>query len=197
MTAPPPSPRTEPKIEPVPLTGNREDVQELLDQAGSLTGDAANIFRTLARNPGLFRKWMPFGGKLLIGSKLPPRDRELLILATAWTCNSEYEWGQHVRIGRDAGLTEEEIARVVDGASAGGWSDDERALLDTVDELCHDHVLGDRTWDRLAQRFDDQQMIEVTLIVGHYAMLAGFLNSVAVQPDDGLPGFPQPSQGSR
>jgi len=179
-----------PRIEPAPAIGNRPDVQELLDQAGALTGDAANIFRTLARNPGVFRKWMPFGGKLLIGSKLPARERELLILATAWECGSEYEWGQHIRIGRDAGLTDEEMARIAQGRSATGWSDQDQVLLDAAASLCRDHALADDTWESLAERFDQQQLIEVTLLVGHYAMLAGFLNSAGVQLDPGLDRFP-------
>ena len=58
-----------------------------------------NIFTTLVRHPGLFRKWLPFGGKLLAG-KLPPRDRELLILRTGWNTRADYEWHQHVRIAR-------------------------------------------------------------------------------------------------
>ncbi len=190
MTPPPP-----PRIEPAPATGNRPDVQELLDQAGALTGDAANIFRTLARNPGVFRKWMPFGGKLLLGSKLPPRERELLILATAWQCGSEYEWGQHIRIGRDAGLSDDEMARIPAGRSADGWSDDDGVLLDAVTSLCRDHTLRPETWDALAGRFDEQQLVEVTLLVGHYAMLAGFLNSVGVQLDPGLDHFPTSSPG--
>src|SRR5262245_8389695 len=37
-------------------------------------------------------------------STLPPRDRELLILRTAWLCRAAYEWGQHVVFGRDCGL---------------------------------------------------------------------------------------------
>lgn len=179
-----------PRIQPAPATDNRSDVQELLDQAGALTGDAANIFRTLARNPGVFRKWMPFGGKLLLGSKLPARERELLILATAWECGSEYEWGQHIRIGRDAGLSDQEMARIAQGRSAAGWNDQDQVLLDAAASLCRDHTLADDTWASLAERFDEQQLIEVTLLVGHYAMLAGFLNSARVKLDPGLDRFP-------
>ncbi len=179
-----------PRIEPAPATGNRPDVQELLDQSAQLTGEAANIFRTLARNPGVFHKWMPFGGKLLLGSKLPARERELLILATAWECGSEYEWGQHIRIGRSSGLSDEEMHRIARGPDADGWSAEDETLLAAVPELCRDHVLSAASWDALAARFDDQQMIELTLIVGHYAMLAGFLRSVGVQPDPGTDRFP-------
>src|SRR5213080_4571578 len=114
-----------PRMAPVLPDERDEQQQELLGGVGALTGPASNIFDTLVRHPGLFRKWLPFGGKLLSG-KLPPRDRELLILRTGWLCRSAYEWGQHVLMARAAGVTDEEIARVVEGADAEGWEPFER-----------------------------------------------------------------------
>jgi 4-carboxymuconolactone decarboxylase len=143
-----------------------------------------NIFSTLVRHPGLFRRWAPFGGKLL-GGKLPARAREIVILRTAWRCGAAYEWGQHVAIARDAGLSADEIRAVAnEGASAPGWPPAEAALLRAVDELVDDHCISDATWAALAAEFDDErQLIEVPMLSGHYAMLAGMLNSLGVQPD--------------
>src|SRR3954471_22449023 len=111
-----------PRIPPLPPSERDEQAQELLGGVGVLTGPAANIFATLVRAPGLFRRWLPFGGKLLSG-KLPPRDRELLILRTGWNCNSPYEWSQHVVIGKQAGLTSDEIDRLVGDPEQQGWTD--------------------------------------------------------------------------
>src|SRR6266513_185475 len=111
-----------PRIPPLPAGERDEQAQELLGGVGTLTGPASNIFDTLVRHPGLFRRWLPFGGKLLTG-KLPTRDRELLILRTGWHCRSDYEWGQHVLIARSAGITDEEIERIAAGPAAPGWGD--------------------------------------------------------------------------
>jgi 4-carboxymuconolactone decarboxylase len=182
---------TTPRIAPVPPTGNPADVQELLDRSG-VGPPAANIFRTMARHPGLMRRWLPFGGKLLMGGRLPARDRELLILRTAWNCDSAYEWGQHVRIGHDAGLSDEEIGRIAADPSEASWAPEDAALLRAADQLVSDHRLDEATWAALAQRYDDDVkfLIEVTLLVGHYAMLAGMLNTVGVALDDGLDPMP-------
>ncbi|HEY5155965.1 MAG TPA: carboxymuconolactone decarboxylase family protein [Acidimicrobiales bacterium] len=150
-----------------------------------------NIFGTLANHPGLMRKWLPFGGKLLAGGTLDPRTRELLILRTAWNVGSDYEWGQHLRIGRQAGLTDEEMDRVTAGPDAAGWSDDDGVVLRACDELCADRDLTDPTWAALAARFDTKQLIEVTMLVGHYVMVAGMLRSLRVQRDPGVEGFPR------
>jgi 4-carboxymuconolactone decarboxylase len=178
------SPRpTAPRIPPLSPADADDQARELLSQAGGPAAGATNIFATLVRHPGLFRKWMPFGGKLLAG-KLPARDRELLILRTGWNCRSDYEWAQHVRIARRAGISDDEIARVEDGAGAPGWSDLDALLLRAADELHADACLSDETWAALAAHYDERQLIELPMLVGHYHLVAFTLNSLGVQVED-------------
>src|SRR5688572_24410947 len=129
----PPRPST-PRIPPLPEQEWDDQTRELLAQTGGPAAGATHIFTTLVRHPGLFRRWLPFGGKLLAG-KLPARDRELLILRTAWNCRSTYEWGQHVRIARSAGVDDADIARVAGGPGAEGWSAHDALLMAAADEL--------------------------------------------------------------
>lgn len=178
------------RVPPLPATGNPPDVQELVDSVGSGPTSASNIFLTLARHPGLFRKWLPFGGKLLASGKLPARDRELAILRTAWRCGSDYEFGQHRTIGQHAGLSASEVDRVVQDPAAAGWAAEDAVLLRATDELVADHEISQGTWAELADRYDTKQLIELAMLVGHYAMLAGVLNSAGVQREEGVPGFP-------
>lgn len=155
-------------------------------------GPTVNIFATLARHPGLFRKWLPFGGKLLAG-KLPARERELLILRTGWRCRAEYEWAQHVPIARRAGLTDEEIERVKAGPDAPGWDRFDAVLLRAADELKDDSCITDATWSALAERYDERELIEVPMVVGHYLLVSGVLNSLGVPLEPGVVGFDQPA----
>jgi 4-carboxymuconolactone decarboxylase len=174
-----------PRIGPLAAEDQDEQVRELLGQAGGPAAGATHIFTTLVRHPGLFRKWLPFGGKLLAG-KLPARDRELLILRTAWRCRSGYEWAQHVRIAERAGVTADEIERVRVGADGAAWSPFDATLMRAADELHDDSCLTDATWAALAERYGDHQLIEVPMLVGHYHLLAFTLNSLGVQVEDGL-----------
>lgn len=177
----------QPRIQPLPASERSPSAQSLLDQV-TVAGSEANIFTTLVRAEGLTRKWLPFGGKLLSG-KIPARDRELLILRTGWNCRSVYEWGQHSLIGQVIGLTQEEIDRVVQGSGA-GWDPFEATLLSAADELHDDWCITDATWEELCARYSTEQLIELPMLVGHYHMVAMTLNSLGVQPEQGLPGFP-------
>lgn len=178
---------TAPRILPLPADERTPSAQALLDGV-TVAGSEANIFTTVVRAEGLTRRWLPFGGKLLNG-KLPARDRELLILRTAWNCRAEYEWAQHVALARAAGLTDAEIARVPTGTEA-GWDERDRVLLDAADELHAAWCVSERTWQALTGLYDEQQLIELPMLVGHYHMVAMTLNTLGVALDDGLTGFP-------
>ena len=180
---------TSPRIDPLPPGEHDDEVRELLDGVGVPGSFASNIFGTLVRHRGLFRRWLPFGGKLLSG-RIPARDRELVILRTAWLCRSNYEWGQHVLIARSVGLPDEEILRVQGGADADGWSGFDRMLLRATDELHTDACISDETWAALDEHYDEQQLIELPMLVGHYHLVAYALNSLGVQLEPGLEGLP-------
>ena len=76
-----------------------------------------------------------------------------------------------------------------DGAGALGWTDADALLLRAADELHAEARLSERTWGELAHRYDEQQLIEIVMVVGHYHMVAMTLNSLQVELDSGIPGF--------
>lgn len=181
---------TEPRIPPLPREGRDPRTEELLAGLRRPDGSELNIFATLAHHPRVLKRWSAFGGTLLYAGTLSHRDRELLILRTAWHCGAHYEWGQHVDIARAAGVTDDEIGRVPAGPDAGGWSDDDATLLRAADELHADSRIGDPTWAALRERYDEQQLIELCMVVGQYHLVAFTLNSLDVQPEPGLPAMP-------
>ena len=176
----------EPRIQPLPESEWDDDVRTLLD------GRAINIFTTLVRHRGLYRHWLPFAGKLLMAGKLAARERELLILRTAVNCSAEYEWGQHVLITRQLGIQDDEIRRVREGPDADGWSEEDATLLRAADELHGHAAIGDSTWAALTARYDERELIELCMLVGHYHMVAFTLNSLRVQREAGVPGLQSP-----
>src|SRR5215470_4048842 len=175
---------TQPRIPPLPSSEWSSDVQEMMATL-KRDGQVFNIFRTLARHPGLLRRWLVFANHVLAKSTLPARERELAILRTGWLCRAEYEWGHHVAMGKEAGLTADEIERVRRGPSDPGWAPLEAALLRAVDELRGDSFISDATWKVLAQHYNEQQILDLIFAVGQYTLVCMALNSVGVQLEEG------------
>jgi alkylhydroperoxidase family enzyme len=143
-----------------------------------------NVFTTLARHRGLFRRWLLYSGGLMPGGRLPRRDTELVILRVSHLCDNAYERDHHERIGARAGLSQAEIARVALGPDAAGWTPRQAVLLRATDELRADSRIGDPTWAALREHLDERQVIELCLLAGHYIALAGTLNTLGVELDE-------------
>ncbi len=145
-----------------------------------------NIFRTLAHAPKAFKSFMRWGGYILSDyNSLPPRERELVILRAGYNWKSGYEWAQHVRIGLECGLSEDEIERIKAGPSAPGWSEVDAAMLQATDELTSDAFVTDGTWARLSGLSEKQRM-DLVMTVGQYTQVSMMLNSFGVQLDPDL-----------
>jgi alkylhydroperoxidase family enzyme len=136
---------------------------------------------TLLRHPELYRAQIDYVSKRSRALTLPPRLLELSILATAWLCRSGYSWSEHVRMGKAAGLTAEEVERVTQGSAAAGWGDVERAVVRAVEELHAEAAISEATWAVLAGALDDKQLIELITIVGAYHEVAFLYNSLRVR----------------
>jgi alkylhydroperoxidase family enzyme len=180
-----------PRIRPIPpeeWSGEAKDALAPVEAGGAFP--ALNIFRTLANYPKLAKRWMVFANHILAKNSLPPREREILILRIGWLCSAEYEWAQHVVIGKRSGLSDDEIRAIGVGPEAQGWSELDRALLRATDELWNDAFVSDATWSALAKHLSEQQLMDVVFTVGNYNLVSMALNSFGVQLDAGLTGFP-------
>jgi AhpD family alkylhydroperoxidase len=156
-----------------------------LSGAAGLVGGTRppRLFLTLGRHRRLFRGWLRFAGRLMPGGTLPRRETELVILRVAHLRGCRYEWDHHVRLGRRAGVTATDVARVEAGPGEAGWSDREAAVLTAVDELHHRGDLGDAAWGRIREHLDEVAAIELLLLVGHYEMLATTIAALRLAPD--------------
>ena len=179
---------SQPRVQPLDPETAEGLAKEQLERAAE-RGPVLNITRTLANYPELSRAWGRFARHVLSESSLPPRERELVILRMGWNCRSGYEFGQHRRIGQEAGLTLDEVERVKQGPDAEGWSDHERALLRATDELHADAFISDETWNELAARYDTRQLMDVVFAAGQYNLVSMALNTLGVQLEPGTPGL--------
>jgi 4-carboxymuconolactone decarboxylase len=177
-----------PRLEPLPRDRWDEETRALLGD------NPLNVFATFAHHPKLMKRWMVFGNHVLAKSTLSPRDRELVVLRTGWNCRAPYEWGQHVRIARSIGITDEEIARVAEGPDATGWTASDALVLRAADELHSEQTLSDATYDALTARYDVQNLLDLVFTVGQYHLVSMALNAFRAERDDAVTGVPFPDR---
>ena len=185
-TSPRPSaPRLRPVENPSP------EVATMLGSAiNGADGRPLNIFGTLAHHPPVLKRFLNYAGYFLNKGLLPPREREIVILRVGWNCRSVYEFGQHTVIGVREGVTHEEVKALTLEPAAHSWSIDDAALIAMCDELCKDDSVTDATWLRLSARWNEAELTELVMVAGTYRLVSGYLNTMGVQLDEGVPGWP-------
>jgi 4-carboxymuconolactone decarboxylase len=185
MTIPRP---TSPRI--APISEPSEELAELF--AKTLIGPSGkplNIFGTLGHHPKLLKRFNVLGGFFLNGGLLPAREREIVILRVGYQCQAVYEFGQHTVIGLRVGLTDAEIAALASPLGA-SWSPKDAALIALADDLCADNCVSDLTWSALQADWGEAELLELVMVAGMYRMVSGFLNTMGVELDQGVPGWP-------
>ena len=182
-----------PRIPPLEESKWDDDARGLIGgwrKMNNTTG-VINILATMANYSKLYNRWRVFGNHVLYKSSLPLREKELLILRTAWLCNSKYEWAQHTFIAKRAGLSEKDIFRVKEGPDGEGWNSLESTLLRAADDLYTNSFISDSTWEDLAKNYNTKQLMDVVFTVGQYTLTAMALNSLGIQLEEGMRDFPQ------
>jgi alkylhydroperoxidase family enzyme len=166
------------------IPGNR-DQGALLKMAGMSSkffgrDSVPGVFKLLSVNKRLFWPWLYFASKLMPYGKLAQRERELVILRVAWLCRCRYEWGHHIQIGLKNGLTDADIRAASVGAE-GFEAENEKALILACDELVGEKLISESTWDLLSRHYTQKMLVEISLLIGNYQLLAGFLNSTGLK----------------
>jgi 4-carboxymuconolactone decarboxylase len=179
----------EPRISPLGEAEWTAEQRALLEPFAK-QGRLYNIYTTLGRNPDALKAFLAWGSYVLRRSHLNPRERELVILRVGYLCRAGYEWAQHSRLGKQVGLTDAEIARIKIGADAIEWNEQDRLLLEAVEELYRDHFVIDATWTKLRGFLNELQCMDLVFVIGHYTQVCMILNTFGIQLDPDLPSDP-------
>jgi alkylhydroperoxidase family enzyme len=142
------------------------------------------LFRTFARNPAMWTA-MEGWGRYELGRDLSidRRTREVAILRTCARCRCAYEWGVHVSyFAERVGLTEADVAATW-AAPADDPAQPDGLVAELVDELHDTAAVSDALWSRLQERFSDEQLLDLLLLVGWYHAISFAANGAGVEPE--------------
>src|SRR5258707_14421619 len=132
------------------------DRSDLLPEHQDLLARNLTLYRVLAHSPRAARSLNTLARFIRDGSRLDPRLRELAILQVAYLTRSAWGFSHHVRIGREVGLTDDEIRAVADETAGRPTSLDPlaRAVLRGAREMTLDLAMSDETFALLRRELE-------------------------------------------
>ena len=134
--------------------------------------------------PDLAEKWSDLGLVLRFNSSFEPRLREFVILLTGRYSDCQFEWFSHEDEARKAGLSEQSIETLRHGGNA-FQAEDEQAIHDYAVELLQRHRASDATYRRILAAHGTAGIVELTALIGYYAMVALTLNAHEIGVPEG------------
>lgn len=148
----------------------------LADDEGHLLGP----FNAMLHAPVIGDAVQRLGAALRFAGQLPARTRELVICAVAAHWGSEYEWYAHERVARGVGVTTGELERLRVGELPADLAAPEQAALLFTHALLRDRAVDDELYDVVRAHYGHAELVELSVLVGYYQMLAGLLAAADV-----------------
>lgn len=140
------------------------------------SGNDLPVSRMLANSPGCFRPFVLLSDALLHKSAVPSFIRETVILHLAARLGVRYEWGEHVPMAEDAGVTEEMRSALAQPASANdaALTEEQRTAVRLCDQVLA-RTLSDAGWEEACRWWGAQGALEFAMVVGFWG---GFVPAV-------------------
>src|SRR5258706_14197113 len=147
-----------------------------------------NLHKLLVNSPDMARAFNGIGGYIPFKSKPDPRPRELAILQVGWMEKSEYEFTHHVKIGKEVGVSDEDITGMM-AETEGKPSHLEplaKAILKGAREMVRELAMSDSTFAELKQELSNEHMTNLALTIVFYS---GVVRALAPMKTDNEPTY--------
>jgi alkylhydroperoxidase family enzyme len=156
-----------------------------------LWGTPPNLYRCLANHPALIAAWSDFSKALRHRTRTPRALRELVILRGAQLMRSEYEWAQHLKMARKAGVRETQIAALPSWRTSAEFDAKEKAALLLAEAVTQGKV-SDEVYAEAMRHFDHHDYVELSITAAFYAMVGRMLDAMGVQLEADFRNFSPP-----
>jgi alkylhydroperoxidase family enzyme len=143
-------------------------------------GRVNNLYRALANQPVLLEAWTNFAWTLRGRCRTPRPLRELLILRASQLADSRYIWEDHVRFGKEAGLSDDRIEQLSSWRDSPLFDPRERAALEFTESLVVDGRVEDAVLLELERRFTPDEVVELALTASFYTMAPRVVEALRV-----------------
>ena len=141
-----------------------------------------NLHKLLVNSPDMARAFNGLGNYIRFKSKLDPRLREMAILQVGWLERSEYEFTHHVKIGKEFGVTDDDIKALIDETDGKTTSLEPlaRAILRGAREMTRDIGMSEATFAEIKQHLSDEHMTDLVLTIAFYCAVVRVLATMKI-----------------
>ena len=162
------------------------DKSDLLPEHQDLLARNLKLYRVLAHSPRAARSLNTLARFIRDGSRLDPRLRELAILQVSYLARSAWGYSHHVRIGREIGLSNDEIRAVAEETQGRPTSLDPlaKAVLRAAREMTVDLAVSDETFAALRQGLDTERLTDLVVTISFYNGLVRLLETMRVDVEE-------------
>jgi alkylhydroperoxidase family enzyme len=160
------------------------------DEIAGVLGNVGGPFGILMYSPGLAEMVCKTGAHIRLQSSLTMIERELCILTLCREKDAAYEWGSHVNVARNAGMSEEVIGVIRAGGDPSGLEPDERDIISYARRLLRNNKVEDALFNSLLARHDVRWMVEITATLGQYSYISCINNAFGMEPREGAEVLP-------
>jgi 4-carboxymuconolactone decarboxylase len=160
------------------------EIKELFQQIEGNGARIINFYKVLANSPHVARNVIRLGNSLIGRTALSPKLRELTILRIAKLCDCEYEWVQHTPVAVQSGVSRAQLDAIGSWKESNNFDEEERAVLQYVDEVAQNVKVADATFEALSKYLNEQNIVELTLAIGWWGMLARLFVPLEVEVDE-------------
>ena len=139
-------------------------------------------FIALLRSPELLDRMQRVGEYLRFRNAIPQKLVELAILMTARHVDNAFEWMLHQPLAVKEGVSRATIDAINAGQRPESMSDDEAAVHDFVRELLRTSFVPDAVYARMAERFGEHGVVDLTATVGYFVTVCYVMNVAGTPP---------------
>jgi 4-carboxymuconolactone decarboxylase len=114
-------------------------------------------------------------------SSLRPKIRELAMILTARELDCQFIWNAHAALARQAGVRDDIVDHLRDKQELTGLAPDEATVVNYGREFFRTHQINQATFDAALAQFGSRGLVELTNLMGYYALLAFNINAFGVE----------------
>lgn len=154
------------------------------DQA--LLAREINLNRALVNSPGAARAFSRLGGFIRNESKLDPRLREMAILQVGFVARSRYEYSHHIKIGRDFGVSDDDIRAIAEESAGNDSTLDAlpKAVLRAAREMAAGPGASAETFAVLKGQLDAECLTDLVVTIAFYCGVVRLLETLDIDVED-------------